>query len=291
MGTSSAFGGAGGGTPLVPSWLDGVGSAPAAPKPAAPASTTAPAGAVPAAPASRPAPTAAPGGARRFSDARRNFSTFTSSGGSDRRSLGRAVSQYVSRSSGGATNAARRMGSSRTSAARLASFIGDVRRDGLAETLRSLDLGALAGQSVESVFAGLTDYICPEGGSIDEGIAREAFIETVADLAAAGIHDMDALTGAQMQTVFELYAAHTIEARICNDIGTRMVTLPSDPVAAARVQAQLHDFVVRGVSDALDAIGTNFGTLTPDRVNDFVANVYESAFEILQALGEAEEAR
>ena len=41
----------------------------------------------------------------------------------------------------------------------------------------------------------------------------------------------------------------------------------------------------------LDAIGTDVGTLTPDRVNDFVANVYESAFEILQALGEAEEAR
>jgi hypothetical protein len=298
MGTSSAFGGAGGGTPLVPSWIDGAGSAPAAPSPASPPAVPAPdsapasaPGAAPAAPATRPTPTAAPDGGRRFSDARRNFSTFTSSGGSDRRSLGRAVGQYVSRSSGGASNAARRMGSSRASAARLAGFFGDVRRDGLAETLRSLDLGALAGQSVERVFAGLADYICPEGGSIDEGIAREAFIETVADLAGAGIHDMDSLTPAQMQTVFELYTAHTIEARICNDIGTRMVTLPSDPTAAERVQAQLHDFIVRGVSDALDAIGTDVGTLTPDRVNDFVANVYESAFEILQVLGEAEEAR
>ena len=82
------------------------------------------------------------------------------------------------------------------------------------------------------MFAGLADYICPEGGSIDEGIARDAFVETIADLAGAGITDIDALTPGQIQTVFELYATHAIEARICNDIGTKVVTLPADPRAA-----------------------------------------------------------
>ena len=80
---------------------------------------------------------------------------------------------------------------------------------------------------MEEVFAGLADYICPDGGSIDEGIARDAFIETIADLAEAGITDIDGLTSDQIQTVFELYASHTIEARICNDIGTRVVTILS----------------------------------------------------------------
>jgi hypothetical protein len=183
------------------------------------------------------------------------------------------------------------MGSSRASAARLAGFLGEVGRDGLAQALRSLDLGNLAGQPIERVFSDLADYICPEGGSIDEGIAREAFIETVAELAAAGIHDLDALSPAQMQTVFELYAAHTIEARICNDIGAKLVTLPTSAAAAQRVQAQLHEFIMRGVSDALQDMGTDIGTLTPDRVNDFVAGVYQSAFEILETLGEAEAGR
>jgi hypothetical protein len=183
------------------------------------------------------------------------------------------------------------MGSSRGSAERLAGFFGGVQRDGLAETLRSLDLGDLAGQPIETVFAGLADYICPEGGSIDEGIAREAFIETVADLAQAGIHDMDSLSPDQMQTVFELYAAHTIEARMCNDIGTRMVTLPSSPAAAERVQSQLHEFILRGVSDALGSLGTAVGSLTLDRVTAFVGDVYQSAFEVLEALGKAEATR
>lgn len=180
------------------------------------------------------------------------------------------------------------MGSSRRSAARLADFLGTVRSEGVAEALRTLDLGALAGQPIEVIFAGLADYICPEGGSIDEGIARDAFIETIVDLADAGIHDLDALSVEQMQTVFEIYATHTIEARICNDIGTKMVSLPASAAAAQRVQDQLHDFIQRAVSDALADASTSIGALSFDKVESFVGEVYQSAFEILQILGDGE---
>jgi hypothetical protein len=87
--------------------------------------------------------------------------------------------------------------------------------------------------------------VCPDGGTIDEGIAREAFIETITDLASAGITDLDGLTPDQMQTVFELYATNAIEARLCNDIGAKTVILPSNSRQAARVQAQLNDFIRR----------------------------------------------
>ncbi len=40
--------------------------------------------------------------------------------------------------------------------------------------------------------------------------------------------DLDGLTADQMQTVFELYATNAIEARLCNDIGAKTITLPSD---------------------------------------------------------------
>ena len=112
------------------------------------------------------------------------------------------------------------MGSSRGVGAGLVRFLNDASANGVREALRTLNLESLAGRPIEEVFAGLADYICPEGGSIDEGIARDAFVETIADLAGAGITDIDALTPGQIQTVFELYATHAIEARICNDIGT-----------------------------------------------------------------------
>lgn len=291
MGTSNAYGGAGGGTPLIPSWLQGGGDAPGAPPPdgAAPPDPppSAPSPAVPAAPAARP-PIPVAGASNRYTTARNNFSRFASSGGSDRRSLGRAVSNYVSRSAGGSARAAQRMGSSRGAGAGLVRFLNTASTAGVREALRALNLESLAGRPIEEVFAGLADYICPEGGSIDEGIARDAFIETIADLAGAGITDLDSLTPAQIQTVFELYATHAIEARICNDIGAKVVTLPADPRAVERVEAQLRDFIQRGVSDAVNASGVNIQALSPDAVMGFVTDVYGSAFEVLQTLGDAE---
>jgi hypothetical protein len=223
--------------------------------------------------------------------ARSNFSRFTGSGGSDRRSLGRAVSHYVSKSSGGSRQAAQRMGSARGVGAGLVQFLNNASSAGVREALRTLNLERLAGRPIEEVFSGLADYICPEGGSIDEGIARDAFIETIADLAGAGITNIDTLTAQQMQTVFELYATHAIEARICNDIGTRLVTLPADFNAATRVQAQLRDYIHRGVSDAVNAANVNIQSLTPDAVMAFVTSIYQAAFEVLQTMADAEAAQ
>nr|WP_294504246.1 Qat anti-phage system associated protein QatB [uncultured Rhodopila sp.] len=286
MGTSSAFGGQAGGTPIVPSWLGNEGSPPAAPDGAAPPNGLPPAG--PSAPPVRPPipPMAAPA---RFSAARNNFSRFAGSGGDDRRALGRAVSHYVSSSSGGARTAAARMGSARGAGSRLLSFLSDVATRGTTEALRALNLGALAGRPIEEIFQGLVDYVCPDGGSIDEGIAREAFIETIIDLAGEGITNLDGLTSDQMQTVFELYATNAIEVRLCNDIGAKTVILPSDSRQAARVQAQLNDFIRRAVADALTTARTAVATLTPDRVLAFVGSIYEQAFGILQIMGDAEE--
>ncbi|MCY4260086.1 MAG: hypothetical protein OXC91_07465 [Rhodobacteraceae bacterium] len=134
----------------------------------------------------------------------------------------------------------------------------------------------------------MADYICPDGGSIDEGIARDAFIKTIADLAGAGITDVDGMTSEQIQTVFVLYAAHAIEARICNDIGTKVVMMPTDITMVEGIEDQLREFILRGLSDAVNASDIDIGALLPDQVSNFVDGVYEAAFEMLKLLGESE---
>jgi hypothetical protein len=180
------------------------------------------------------------------------------------------------------------MGSSRTAGANLLGFLSDVSTRGAREALRALNLEGLAGRPIEEVFLGLADYVCPDGGTVDEGIARDAFIETIAGLAENGITDLDSLTPDQMQTVFELYATHAIEARLYNDIGTKTIFLPRNVNDAQQVQEQLGDFIRRGVSDALTLNRDKLQALTSDRVLGFVGEVYEQAFSILQTLGEAE---
>jgi hypothetical protein len=183
------------------------------------------------------------------------------------------------------------MGSSRHAGARLYSFLADARTRGPVEALRALDLGALAGRPIEEVFLGIAEYVCPIGGTVDEGIARDAFVEMIADLADQGITDFDDLTHDQMQTVFEMFVTNTIEARLCNEIGKNSITLPADVRAVERVQAQLHDFVSRAVSDVLSAARSVAGTLSQEQALQRVDAVYEAAFEMLQALGDAEAER
>jgi hypothetical protein len=180
------------------------------------------------------------------------------------------------------------MGASREAGAGLINFLNQAQASGVREALRTLNLEGLADRPIEEVFAGLADYICPEGGTIDEGIAREAFVETIADLAEAGITDIDHLDAVQIETIFELYATHAIEARIYNDIGNKLIAVPASPQAAEQVQAQLREFIQRGVSDALHASGVRVQNLTPEIANTFVADIYQSAFDILSALGDSE---
>jgi hypothetical protein len=276
MGTSTANSGTGGsGTPLIPSWLEDIESS----TDQSPKDTTAP--------APRP-PIPEPSDADRYRAPRTAFSRFARSGGSDRASLGRAVSGYVSRSSGGAGGAARRMGSSRRTGARLLGFLNDAVGRGVNEALRSLNLDGLAGRPVEEIFRGLADYFCPEGGNLDVAIARDAFFRTVADIVEGGVTDLDNLSTDQVQGIFEMFATHAIELRLYNEIGTRAITLPSDTAAIDNVQAQLHDFIANGVSDALSQMGDRLPNLSEGQLPEFVDGVLEKAFIVLAAMGDDE---
>lgn len=287
MGTSTAYGGPGGGTPLIPSWLGDEPATSTTSPDAGPNGSSPPDATNPPAPPNRP-PIPHEANSQRFSGARNNFTRFARSGGSDRASLGRAISRYVSTSSGGARQAALRMGASRAAGSRLLGFLADASARGMREALRELNLESLAGRPVAEVFIGLADSICPGAGTVDEGIAREAYIETIIDLTSEGLAELTAFIPEQMDTVFELYATHAIEARICNDIGTKAVTIPANAQAAHLVEKQLRDFIRGGVSDALARARDNSPNLSHDHIQSFVDSVYESAFAILQALGDAE---
>ncbi len=180
------------------------------------------------------------------------------------------------------------MGSSRAVTAGLIGFLTDVQRRGTQVALETLNLGNLVGKSVEDIFLGLADYICPSGGTVDEGVARNAFIETIADLATFGILNLDGLTFEQMQTVLEIYATHAIEARLCNDVGTKICIAPDNISHVEKAQSQLHDFIRRSVADAINSSKQELKKISPDKALKFVEHVYEQAFSILQSIADSE---
>lgn len=282
MGTSGSYGGPSGGNPLIPSWLEGATDTTTqsqdGPATAPPAD-----GMTPNQPSETPAPEPDP---NRFRGPRVNYTQFIRSGGENRAKLGRALSGYVSRSTGGASGAALRMGSSKTTSAKLANFLSVASGHGTHEALRQFNLSHLVGRNLSDVLTGLMDVVCPEGGSVDEGIARDAFVETIDSLGKDVDISFDAISQEQLQAIFEIYLCKTIEARICNDIGNRSIEIASDINVIQQVQKQLFDFIKTSVSMAVDSIGSISSTVSRDKFDGYVQEVYEKSFSYLEYLGE-----
>lgn len=297
MGTSKGYGGPANG--LVPSFVD----APASPvlprlpvaSPLTPATPSLPGTpAVPGAPPQDPRPATVPprgpaqpdtSGASGLAPARRGFSRFARTG--SRSALGGALSHYVRHGIGGARRAARRMGSSKATAIGLLGVVRDFQRLGPTAVLRQLNLSGLSGRPAAAVFLAILEFVCPPGGAVDEAIARQAMLETIGDMADAGVGSFDTLTPTQLRDFFLDFIARSIEARVMADLGGRGITLPDDVAAVEDAQAQLHDFVTgatRGqLADRLDGVER----LSDTQIDAVVDQIYEAAFELVAAAGEA----
>lgn len=297
MGTSKGYGGPASG--LVPSFVDDPtppaqsrppATAPAGPStPASPNSPGAPAAPPPAQPTAPRAPRTPSGpdtrGAGSLGAARGSFTRFARTG--SRSALGSALSGYVRSGTGGARRAARRMGSSRAAAGGLLGIVRDFQRLGPTETLRQLNLSGLAAQPAADVFVAILEFICPPGGAVDDAIARQAMLETIGDLAEAGVGSFDTLTPDQLQDVFLDFISRSIEGRVMADLGARGITLPDDVAAVERAQAQLHDFVVGATRGQFSGRLEGVERMSDRDVGTVVDQIYEAAFELVAVAGEA----
>lgn len=291
MGTSGSFGG---GRPMVPSWVSDPAPGPAAPPQNPPqdgqdgtpddgqGSDTAPP--APAAPTPYPA-IQPPAQGSNYGSARSDMTSGTKNGSSG--SIRRGAGKYVA-ASGGGRAAARQMGSSRALAGGIAGLASAISRDGPAEALRRFNLESLAGAPAQDVFVALTDALCPPGGTIDEAIARDALLETIADLAAKGIGNFDELTQDDLQEIFIGVVSRSIEGRILNEVGTNSIKLSPDIAAVDRAQKMLHSFVVGCVRDRFQDSGESVSSLDSGQIDGFVSDLYAASFDLMQTMGEAE---
>lgn len=153
--------------------------------------------------------------------------------------------------------------------------------------LRQLNLSDLSGRPAADVFLAILEFVCPPGGSVDEAIARQAMLETIGDMADAGIGSFDALTPTQLRDFFLDFIARSIESRVMADLGGRGITLPEDVAAVEDAQAQLHDFVTGATRGRLADRLNGVERLSDAQIDAIVDQVYEAAFELVAAAGEA----
>lgn len=296
MGTSTAFGGGKNSNPLIPSWLDEPSnSQPAEGTPPSPDGDT---------PAEQP--DSSPGihqtavnnpqldaleivavlpADNRFTTARRNFTAFTSSGGSDRAALGRAVKTFVSKTAGGSKQAAKRMKAERAASATLGNILTMASTNGIQAVIKSLNLENLANRPITEIYAALVDVICPLGGDLDDSIARDAYIEAIGEVAEMGLVDLEQPSADTIATIMECFISNAIKVRIIDAIALKVVTHSLSVSLVQNIQAQLLDFIRGAVSDAIAKNGRVFPA---DKMSKTIDRLYELSYAVLEAHAELE---
>lgn len=261
MGTSTSNGGQKGNTPLVPSWLDDEDNQNNNLLPPQ-------------------------GDPERFRVPRNNFTRFINDGGRDTHNLHKATSQYVKQSLGGAKNATTRLGAAKNSTVRLVSIFNGFVNKGIAETSQKYGLGELIGKSAKEVFLHIMDFVCPDGGSIDEGIARSSYIETLVTLSDLENKTIENLTDVEFLTFTQTYMTNVIQERLVNDIGNKTISLPDDISQVEFIQQQIKDYISGAVSDSISALNLGIKNIDSFQTQKIVENVYEKAYNILASLEE-----
>jgi hypothetical protein len=217
---------------------------------------------------------------------RRLFNTFARGGG--QKYLGRALSNYVRKGAGGSKSAVVRMGPSRQAARTLYQFIQNVNSEGLQVALSSLSRDDLFGKSASEVLGALTDAICPEGGLIDDAIAREAWDEAVLFTLENGTEDVSTMSEEAWAALFCDFVARSIEMKVFNDICVEGVSLPKTIADVNQVERDLHTLIGEAVSETIGDTFSKNERFNENEIKAVVDDIYSRAFTYLSALDDEE---
>ena len=220
-----------------------------------------------------------PGG--KFTYPRGQFTRFTNGGGS--KALGRALKGYV-RAAGGGAGAARRMPHSTRVASGVAGLASAVATEGAEAALARFDLQGLAGRPAAEVLEAVADVICPDGGTIDESIARDAMLEAIAEVAEDDPGAFDELTTDQLDEFLCDVITRSVVTKVLNEIGTNALHGSASDADFREAEQITRDFTQGRVRDALGSRFDSGSRPTQSEIDQSISEVYADTFDMLGAV-------
>ncbi len=254
MGTSSSYGGPGGGSSLIPPWLEDPIPLPDLNGDEGEDEQTDPEQLPP----ELTAPTAWP-------QLKNLLSRTVSQGGgpSHRDNLHKVARGYVG-ASGGASQAARAGRAGAATASKLGGFLGDVGRYGFDEAARRFNLAGLIGRSPQGILAGIVDAFAPAGGERNEAVARSALCEAMYDWYEAhrDVENAGLGTPEAAAELLNLYLTNFINEKLQEELGNCIERKGLTAEAANRFCQEVKDLVdsnVRANLTGTDVMTVDWG--------------------------------
>lgn len=267
MGTSTRNKGQSGHTPLVPSWLEGGGTTIGED--------------VQSVTVTEPIPPN--GDENRFTEPRKDFTRYINGGGRDSSSMRNAISRYVDRSLGGSSRATTRLGTARKSTARLYGVLNTLSRSGsVSEIAHQLSINSLEGLKASEFFVRIAFFICPDGGADDEGMARSAYFDAIADNPDLFEKSTEELTVEECSSILQNFMCKVVMEHVMNDIANKTIILPDDIDEVSRMEGLVEQLIKQSVSDAFTEIQQNSTQITNSKAKEITDSIYQRTYEILE---------
>lgn len=228
------------------------------------------------------APPAASAGDFRYP--RGQFTRFTNGGGG--KALGRALKGYVQNVGGGAS-AAKRMPSSTRVASGVAGLASTFTNEGPAAALARFNLQNLAGRPAVEVLESLAEIMCPDGGTIDEAIARDAMLEAIGDIATEDLGAFNELSSDQLNDFLCDVIERCIVTKVLNEIGTNALHGSATDADFREAEQITRDYTHGRVRDALGSRFNPSTQPTQAEIDQSISEVFADAFDMLGAVLES----
>lgn len=267
MGTSASHDGPKPGVSFDPPWLDDIDNpeAPTAPKQNPQAPPTEPLLAPPA----------------RFRSARRSMGDYIRSG--SRESLTKSLGHYSRTGMGGSRNVANRMRHSASVASKLYSSFSSL-REGNEPTISTLISNYMtANADVYGLIDAIAEYICSDGGSLDETAPRNSISSALSDLLDKNPDvDITALSDDSVWSLVSSFLGYEAFSRIQLDIGQGFET--GDISLADRVMRlnDMREYLESEISSQIGVIRNEIGNKPPSDLHKVMMTAIERTFKVFE---------
>lgn len=176
------------------------------------------------------------------------------------------------------------MASSQATARELGGVVGDFAARGVEPTLRSLGLDELVGRPLEEVLVTVLERVCPPGATVDEAIAREAYLQAIIECTPSDPAEQPEFNEEMALRILESFATNSICLRVINDVGTKGLEVSASVITALNVEDQLREFVQGAVHDAIAHVREDGGSIDRVEAVRIADELYPVAWEVLLAL-------
>lgn len=177
------------------------------------------------------------------------------------------------------------MGVARRAGSRMAQAFAALAAGGATQLAKVLHLRSLAGLSAPEVWERLADFVCSDGGSVDEAIVRVAFCQTLRQEMENGLADLLEANTEQLAAFFEHFITECVIERLSQEGGSLLEQNGVSAAAAFNHVETLRSLVSVFVRQRLEARSAR-GLPAAYDSREINLTVMETLREAIAAVGE-----